>query len=75
MLSVSTWHHTYERIARLGWRVYEHSPGDGMTRYAFFHNPTSCDQNYFGPENPKFTALGRREAYILASGIGLGAGI
>jgi hypothetical protein len=32
-----------------GWTVETNSPGDGVTRYRFFHN-TPKNQTYFGPE-------------------------
>ncbi|KKM00094.1 hypothetical protein LCGC14_1807920 [marine sediment metagenome] len=41
--------------------VREWSPGDGVTRYRFFHD-TEERQTYFGPKNGLFTALGIREA-------------
>lgn len=50
------------------WKVFSHSPGDGQTRYRFFED---CDnnQNYFGPKDPKYTALGFSEAYAYARGV------
>jgi len=44
-----------------GLYVDTYSPGDGMTRYRFFKNPGN---DYFGPENGIYTALGLAEARV-----------
>jgi len=48
------------------------SPGDGVTRYRFFKmsesNPSV--QNYDGPHNGIYTALGIKEAETFLSGAG-----
>lgn len=55
------------RIGRLeaslpeGWQVCTYSPGDGVTRYRFFHNAPR-NQSYFGPDNGVRTELGIRRA-------------
>ena len=41
------------------------SPGDGVTRYRFFKNPGN---DYFGPENGIYTALGLKEANVFLAG-------
>ena len=46
-----------------GYQVCAYSPGDGVTRYRFFVKaevPTG--QDYFGPKNGCYTALGLKEA-------------
>lgn len=40
-----------------GWTVHTYSPGDGVTRYAFFYNAPP-NQRYFGPANANRTLLG-----------------
>lgn len=50
------------------WRVFSYSPGDGITRYRFFKSPPN-GQNYFGPENGSYTALGFAEAIAYARGV------
>lgn len=62
------------RIAQLraalpeGWTVETWSPGDGVTRYRFFHK-APANQSYFGPNNGRFTALGFKEAEAIARGL------
>lgn len=51
-----------------GWEVYTYSPGDGVTRYRFFHKPPK-KQTYFGPDSGVFTALGIKEAVAYAYGL------
>ena len=41
------------------------SPGDGVTRYRFFSKPGN---DYFGPDNGDFTALGWKEATAYIAG-------
>ena len=55
---------------RHGLYVRTYSPGDGVTRYRFFHKAAdgSTDNTYFGPENGLFTALGLREAHRMLDG-------
>jgi hypothetical protein len=43
----------------------KYRPGDGVTRYRFFTSPSN---DYFGPENGIYTALGWKEAEIFATG-------
>ena len=50
------------------WSVFSYSPGDGVTRYRFFKDATAS-QNYFGPNNEEFTALGFNEAISYANGV------
>lgn len=50
--------------ARLGLYVETWSPGDGKTRYRFFHEQPS---SYFGPSSC-FTCLGEREADMFLTG-------
>lgn len=52
-----------------GYSVETWSPGDGQTRYRFFHN-APAKQSYFGPNNGTFTALGYKEAVAYALGLG-----
>jgi len=42
-----------------GLYISTYSPGDGLTRYRFF---TNADDDYFGPGNGIYTALGLAEA-------------
>ncbi len=49
--------------------VDTYSPGDGITRYRFFKNPGN---DYFGPDNGIYTALGRNEAVIFLTGWAMG---
>ena len=51
-----------------GYAVYTYSPGDGVTRYRFFEN-AKPSQDYFGPDNGIYTALGYAEAEAFASGL------
>ncbi len=51
-----------------GWTFHTWSPGDGVTRYRFFHN-APAKQSYHGPKNGNFTALGFKEAMAFASGL------
>lgn len=45
------------------------SPGDGVTRYRFFEDrPGRERQDYFGPENGIYTALGLAEAWTFVRG-------
>jgi len=48
--------------AEKGFAVFRHSPGDGVSRYAFFKRPVKKDQGYFGPANPECVALGLKKA-------------
>lgn len=50
------------------WTVETYSPGDGQTRYRFFHDAPP-KQNYFGPNNGAYTALGYAQAYTFAMGL------
>lgn len=59
-----------ERLAGMaGFHVATYSPGDGLTRYRFFDEPSS----YFGPASARYTALGIREAETFALGLAYGA--
>lgn len=51
-----------------GYAIYTYSPGDGVTRYRFFKN-ASPKQDYFGPDNGIYTALGYAEAEAFAQGL------
>ena len=51
-----------------GWIVRTWSPGDGATRYRFFHK-APAKQTYFGPDSGAFTALGISEAETFARGL------
>lgn len=51
-----------------GYAIYTYSPGDGVTRYRFFENAPP-GQDYFGPNNGIYTALGYAEAETFASGL------
>ncbi len=51
-----------------GYSVETYSPGDGVTRYRFFKN-APAKQDYFGPDNGIYTALGYKEAETFASGL------
>jgi len=51
-----------------GYVIYTYSPGDGVTRYRFFKN-ASPKQDYFGPDNGIYTALGYAEAEAFAQGL------
>jgi hypothetical protein len=56
---------------RAGFIVRTYSPGDGVTRYRFFRIddcPKGVGQNYFGPANGTFTALGLKEARTFIAG-------
>jgi len=44
--------------------VGTYSPGDGVTRYRFFSEPSG----YFGPKSGIFTALGYKEADAFVMG-------
>lgn len=55
----------HEEAKSRGYYVARWSPGDGVTRYRFFQNPGN---NYFGPENGVYTALGLKEAYEFLRG-------
>jgi hypothetical protein len=57
-----------EALLPKGWQVHTWSPGDGQTRYRFFHN-APASQTYFGPASGQYTALGFREAQAYASGL------
>ena len=53
-----------------GWKGHglycnTYSPGDGMTRYRF---TLSSADDYFGPGNGIYTALGWKEANVFAAG-------
>lgn len=53
--------------------VDTYSPGDGVTRYRFFLWDGLADgQNYFGPGNGIYTALGRKEALVWLAGYARG---
>ena len=58
--------------ARMYVRTY--SPGDGVTRYRFFRYSgddfNDATNDYFGPENGIYTALGIKEALAFANKIG-----
>ena len=62
------------RIGRLkaslpkGWQVCTWSPGDGVTRYRFFHNAPR-NQPYFGPADGVRTVLGMGAAEEVAQNI------
>ena len=52
--------------SKRGLLVRTWSPGDGMTRYAFFDKRDVVnvqDQTYFGPANPIHTAYGLKAAH------------
>jgi hypothetical protein len=51
-----------------GWIVRTWSPGDGVTRYRFFHNAPK-GQTYYGPADGAYTALGMKEADAFAAGL------
>lgn len=51
-----------------GYSVSTWSPGDGVTRYRFFKNAPRA-QDYFGPHEPIYTALGLKEASAFARGL------
>ena len=55
-----------------GWTVHTYSPGDGVTRYRFFHNEPESD--YFGPASGAYTALGLKEARAFDAGLSRGCG-
>jgi len=57
-----------------GYAIYTYSPGDGVTRYRFFKN-ASPKQDYFGPANGIYTALGYAEAEAFAQGLLSEAGV
>ncbi len=48
-----------------GFHVATYSPGDGVTRYRFF---TKDGNDYFGPDEGDWTALGLKEAWAYARG-------
>ena len=53
--------------AAIGLLVKTYSPGDGVTRYRFFeHAPLG--QDYFGPNDGVYTALGLKEARTYLAG-------
>ena len=51
-----------------GYSVETYSPGDGVTRYRFFHK-APAKQSYFGPDSGIYTALGMKEAVAFAMGL------
>jgi hypothetical protein len=53
---------------RCGLSVATYAPGDGVTRYRFFDGPTRHKQDYFGPGNGIYTALGRKDAETFIAG-------
>lgn len=57
-----------EHAAERGFSVHTWSPGDGVTRYRFFHLPEHPHQSYYGPANGVYTALGLKEAYAFLAG-------
>jgi hypothetical protein len=62
-------HHLAHDAAKLGLMVATWSPGDGMTRYRFFPIGTETDaQDFFGPRNGLYTALGLKEAFTWLNG-------
>lgn len=61
---------TLQRDAeKFGFYVATYSPGDGVTRYRFFSEPS----DYFGPASGLYTALGYKEATIWLNGAIAGA--
>jgi len=60
------------RAVDLGIYCATWSPGDGITRYRFFLSLENADQNYFGPANGDFTALGAKEALTFLDGVKAG---
>lgn len=54
-----------EDAANAGLFVRTYSPGDGVTRYRFFTDPHN---DYFGPANGIYTALGIKEAETFVRG-------
>lgn len=57
-----------EEMLPKGYTFATWSPGDGQTRYRFFHN-APANQTYSGPRNGIFTALGFKEALAYAAGL------
>lgn len=57
-----------EELLPRDWQVRAYSPGDGQTRYRFFHK-APAKQSYFGPASGVYTALGFKEAHAYASGL------
>ncbi len=53
----------------LGIHVATWSPGDGKARYRFFRRPGN---DYFGPDNGFYTALGSGEAAMFLAGFAAG---
>ncbi len=51
-----------------GYSIETYSPGDGVTRYRFFKD-ASPHQDYFGPDNGVYTALGYAQAETFAEGL------
>ena len=49
------------------------SPGDGVTRYRFFREPATKGQDYFGPGDGIYTALGSKEALTWLDGFARGS--
>jgi hypothetical protein len=62
---------TIENLERAGYYLDTYSPGDGVTRYRFFKFEADGTRrnDYFGPGNGLFTALGWREAELYAQGL------
>lgn len=58
-----------QKYLPVGYSIHTYAPGDGVTRYRFFHNAPP-NQSYFGPANGIFTALGIKEAESFAAGLG-----
>lgn len=56
-----------------GYSIETYSPGDGVARYRFFEN-ASPKQDYFGPANGIYTALGYAEAEAFAQGLANASG-
>ena len=48
----------------VGLVLHTYSPGDGVTRYRFFPVNAPANQNYFGPANGIYTALGLKDARL-----------
>ncbi len=54
--------------------VMTYAPGDGVTRYRFFRvGAGGGRQDYFGPEDGIYTALGLKEAYAFLHGYSHGS--
>jgi hypothetical protein len=60
-----------EFCKQAGFYVRTASPGDGVTRYRFFRveSDGSTPNNYYGPANGVYTALGIKEALMFAEGL------